>query len=327
MLHQLGYSNVRDYRGGLADWVEAGETLQKAPSASLNTSVNGPSFITAPDGIAGTGPARIGSGDGWHDFASEIVSRVSTVQLFLIWIGTVILCGCGYWLASLLGDHGLVDAGVPLGTNLAGLASSVYFSFVTATSLGYGDIVPVGGARILAVTESVAALLLFGAVVAKFVSHRQDELVLEIHRVTFDDRLDRVQSNLHLVISELLSINASCEAETTPLHRIAIRLESAVLLFAGELRTTRDLLYQPRLLVEEAVMSSILANLSSALDVLAEVLSCLPAKFNRSQRFDLSLSILTRLADDICGNCVPHSYTPRLTFWMDRIQNRARTIH
>jgi hypothetical protein len=252
---------------------------------------------------------------------------VTTVQLLLIWIGTVMLCGCGYWLASLLGNHGLVEAGSPLGTDLGGLASSIYFSFVTATSLGYGDIVPLGAARILAVTESVAALLLFGAVVAKFVSHRQDELVLEIHRVTFDDRLDRVQTNLHLVISELLSINASCEAAATLLHRIAVRLESAVLLFGGELRTTRDLLYQPRLLVEEVVMSSILANLASALDVLAELLTCLPPEFNRSQRFDLSLSLLTGLADDICGNCVPHAYTPRLTFWMDRIQNRARTIH
>jgi rhodanese-related sulfurtransferase len=326
LLTQLGYSNVRDYRGGLADWVESGGSLEKTalpPSAKLN----GPTFVTAPDGVAGDGPARIADRSGWRDFTSELISHVSTVQLFLIWIVTVMLCGCGYWLASLLGEHGLVEAGSPLGTDLRGLAGSIYFSFVTATSLGYGDIVPIGGARILAVTESVAALLLFGAVVAKFVSHRQDELMLEIHRVTFDDRLDRVQSNLHIVISELLSINASCEAAATPLHRMAARLDSTIVLFLGELRTTRDLLYQPRLLVEEAVLSSILANLSSALDVLAELLTCLPKEFNRSQRFQLSLSTLTRLADDICGTCVPHAYTPRLTFWMDRIQQTSREIH
>ena len=41
-------------------------------------------------------------------------------------------------------------------------------------------VVPVGMARIIAVAESVGELLIFGAVVAKFVSHRQDELVLEI---------------------------------------------------------------------------------------------------------------------------------------------------
>ena len=64
--------------------------------------------------------------------------------------------------------------------------------------------------------------------------------MLEIHRVTFDERLDRVQSNLHLVISELLSVSASCEAGGVPLHRMAARLDSAILLFVGELRTTRD---------------------------------------------------------------------------------------
>jgi hypothetical protein len=168
--------------------------------------------------------------------------------------------------------------------------------------------------------------LIFGAVVAKFVSHRQDELVLEIHRITFDERLDRIQSNLHLIISELLSINSLCEAQTTPLQRIAIRLDSAAMLFVGELRTTHDLLYQPKLMVEEVVLSTILANLASALDVLAELLGCLPAEFTRSQPLEIALGTLARLSDDICGSCVPHAYTPRLTFWMDRIQNTSRRI-
>ena len=114
--------------------------------------------------------------------------------------------------------------------DLHGFASAVYFSFVTATSIGYGDIVPLGGARVIAVAEAIIALLIFGAVVAKFVSHRQEELVSEIHRVTFEERLDRVETNLHTVISEILAITAMCEAKA-PLNRVSIRLESAVILF------------------------------------------------------------------------------------------------
>lgn len=79
--------------------------------------------------------------------------------------------------------------------------------------------------------------------------------------------------------------------------------------------------------MEEGVLGSILANLSSALDVLAELLTCLPQEFARSQPFELALGNLTRLAHDICGSCVPHAYTPRLTFWMDRIQNTSGRIH
>lgn len=331
MLQELGYSNVRDYRGGLADWVESGGSLETAVGAvsppERQAPPVGPRLVVSPDGRAGRGPARVSRDRRWNDSVLGLTDRLSTYQLFLVWLGTVVLCGFGYWIDAFIGEHGLVQAGSPVGADLRGLVTSLYFSFVTATSLGYGDVVPVGIARVLAIVEAVAALLIFGAVVAKFVSHRQDELVREIHRVTFDERLDRVQSNLHVVISELLAINSLCEARAMPLQRIATRLDSAVLLFLGELRTTHDLLYQPRLLVEEGVLGSILANLASALDVLAELLACLPSEFARSQPFELALGNLTRLADDICGSCVPHAYTPRLTFWMDRIQNTSRRIH
>ena len=330
MLNEIGYSKVRDYRGGLADWIESGQPVETAvggeSTPALGAELLGPKLAVSANSYDGSGPARIASNSRWNDSASELVSRLSTSQLFLIWFGTVVLCGVGYWLGALIGEHGLVDAGLPVKADFKGLLSSLYFSFVTATSLGYGDVVPVGIARIVAVAESVLALLIFGAVVAKFVSHRQDELVLEIHRITFDERLDRVQSNLHLIISELLSINSLCEAGTMPLQRIAIRLDSAIMLFVGELRTTHDLLYQPKLMVEEVALSAILANLASALDVLAELLECLPAEFTRSQPLEVGLGTLTSLSHEICGSCVPHAYTPRLTFWMDRIQNTSHRI-
>jgi len=255
----------------------------------------------------------------------DLVQQRSTLQLLLIWVGAILLSGCAYWLGALMGEHALVEGGRPIGADLNGFASALYFSFVTATSIGYGDIVPVGGARVIAVAEAIGALLVFGAVVAKFVSHRQEELVNEIHRLTFEERLDRVETNLHMVISEILSITAMCEAKA-PLNRISTRLESAGLLFLGELRTTRDLLYQPRLLVEEGVLAAILATLASALSVLADLLACLPPELSRSQPFTITLDRVTGLAEEICGECVPHTYTPRLVFWMDRIQATARRI-
>jgi len=147
----------------------------------------------------------------------------------------------------------------------------------------------------------------------------------EIHRVTFEERLDRVQTNLHMVISELLSITAMCE-DNASLNGIGVRLDSSALIFLGEMRSIHDLLYQPRLVVEEGVLASILANLASALTVMSELLVRLPPGFVRSQPLNIAVESLTRLAGDICSNCVPHGYTPRLVFWMDRIQATARTI-
>jgi hypothetical protein len=333
LLHELGYSNVRDYRGGIADWVESGspiETVSDAPPPEPQpdpyaTMPIGPPLEDSPNGVVGRGPAVLSRMGRFDKSMLDLVQQRSTMQLFLIWIGTILLSGSCFWVGAFMGEHGLIEAGQPIGADLKGFGSALYFSFVTATSIGYGDIVPVGGARVIAVIEAITALLIFGAVVAKFVSHRQDELMSEIHRVTFEDRLDRIETNLHMVISELLAITAMSETKA-PLNRVTTRLESAVILFSGELRTTRDLLYQPRLVVEEGVLAAILATLASAMNVLAELLALLPAEFSRSQPLTITLNRVTGLAEEICGECVPHTYTPRLIFWMDRIQSTALRI-
>ncbi len=330
ILHELGYTQVRDYQAGIADWVESGEPTESVaekepepdPSAAI---LSGPPLEVGSDGQIGRAPARLSPMRRREKSVLDLVQQRSALQLFIIWIGMVLLSGSTYWLLAIAGEHGLVEAGRPLGIDFRSFASALYFSFVTATSVGYGDIVPVGIARVIAVAEAVAALLIFGAVIAKFVSHRQDEMMSEIHRVTFEERLDRVQTNLHMVISELLSITAMCESNAT-LNGIGTRLDSSALIFLGEMRSIHDLLYQPRLIVEEGVLASILANLSSALTVLSELLQHLPPEFARSQPLDIALENLTSLASEICSNCVPHGYTPRLVFWMDRIQATAATI-
>jgi Ion channel len=331
LLHELGYSNVREYRGGIADWVESGsptESVTDTPEPEPDTHATipiGPPLTGSPNGVVGRGPARLSRMGRLDKSVLDLVQQRSTLQLFMIWIGTILLSGACFWLGALTGEHGLVEGGRPLGADLNGFVSALYFSFVTATSIGYGDIVPIGVGRVIAVAEAITALLIFGAVVAKFVSHRQEELVSEIHRITFEERLDRVETNLHMVISELLSITAMSE-NNAPLNRITTRLESAVILFSGELRTTRDILYQPRLMVEEGVLAAILATLASAMNVLAELFALLPPEFSRSQPLTITIDRLTVLAEEICGECVPHTYTPRLVFWMDQIQATAQRI-
>jgi rhodanese-related sulfurtransferase len=329
-LDELGYSNIRVYRGGLADWMDSGEATESVGEAtskpdSAAPMLEGPPLTISPSGEVGRVPARLSQMRRFDRSILSLIHRRSALQLFLVWIGMILLSGVGYWLVALLTKDGLVEAGTPIGTDLQGFGNALYFSFVTATSIGYGDILPVGIARVVAVAEAISALLIFGAVVAKFVSHRQDELVSEIHRITFEERLDRVQTNLHMVISDMLAITAMCEAQKPP-NRIATRLESAVRIFNGEVRAIHDLLYQRQLVVEERVLAAILANLYSALNVLSELLQSLPPTFVRSQLLTIVLDELTRLAGEICGACVPHEYTPRLVFWMDRIQATAQRI-
>jgi len=309
---------VRHYHGGLADWQDAGEPVEPAVTPELGN-VDAPP--PGPRARRAAVPRRQGG-----NALLDALERQSTSRLFLAWLAMVVLCGGVYWLAGLTGHHGLAAGGRPVDAGLPGLATAVYFSFVTALSVGYGDVVPVGAVRVLAIAEAVAGLLIFGAVIAKLVSRRQDELVREIHRLTFEERLDRVQTNLHLVLSELQAIGAVCDGGPIRPGRVGARLESATLVFAGELRAIHDLLYRPQRAPEEPVLGAILASLAASLHELGELLVCLPDGFVRSPTLTTALAMLARLADEICGECVPRAYAPALTVWMDRIQQTARRI-
>jgi ubiquinone/menaquinone biosynthesis C-methylase UbiE/rhodanese-related sulfurtransferase len=316
-LRQLGYSNVRHYRGGLADWRESGAPLE-GERASASGESEPPRARAAP---------QLPRRRQWGQVLLDAIDRQAPSRLFLAWLVMILVCGLVYWLASQTHDHGLRSAGQPLDTGVLGLVTALYFSFVTATSVGYGDVVPLGAVRVVAIAEAVTGLLIFGAVVAKFVSRRHDELVREIHRVTFEERLDRVQMNLHLVLSELQAIADLCdEAANVRPERIGARLESVGLVFTGELRSIHDLLYRPQWTPAEPILGAILASLSAALHELSGLLTCLPARLHRSATLQSTLETVARLANEICGDCVPYAYASSLRVWMDRIHELARRI-
>jgi Ion channel len=324
-LHELGYTNIRHYRGGIADWQEAGgpvESQTVSPAMTDRTANSLDTLQVRPRSqpLHLPRPRQRGSA------LLDMIERCSTSQLFLAYLAMIVLCGGVYWLAGLSRHHHLIANGTPVDVSARGLATAIYFSFVTATSVGYGDVVPMGMIRGLAVAEAVAGLLIFGAVIAKFVSRRQDEIVGEIHRVTFEERLDRVQTNLHLVLSELQTVIAMCDGGTVQPERVSARLKSVTLIFAAELRAIHALLYRPRQMPEESVLEAILTSLTASLRELSELLGCLPTGFSRSPTLEATLKTLARLADEICGECVPQVYAPALTVWMNHIQKIARRI-
>ena len=109
-------------------------------------------------------------------------------------------------------------------------------------------------------------------------------------------------------------------------ERIHTRVESTVMVFSGELRTIHDLLYRPQQLPDEAVLETILASLAAAMRELSDLLECMPRGRPQSSTMDANLEAISRLASEICGECVPRTYAPALQRWMDRIQALARSI-
>jgi Ion channel len=310
LLNALGYTDVKHYPGGLAEWKETHSDLA-APDE-------------APPGTTRTRPVRLASG---RSAFVDTLAALSIGALFRLWLAIVVGCGVVYWVFELLQNHALETNGAPLPHDLQGFLTAIYFSAVTATSVGYGDIVPTGFARLLAIAESMAGLVLFGMLISKFVSRRQEQLIAEIHRIAFEDRLGRVRTNLHLVRTELQTAAQLCEGRSVPPPEAIGRLESIAIVFAGELHAVHDLLYRPQEMLDESVLEMILASLTSVFREFAVLLQCVEVgRPQRSSMLRSALSTVARLAREICGDCVPREYAPSLRMWMDHIQRIAGEI-
>jgi hypothetical protein len=308
LLTKMGYTSVRHYVGGMAEWIETGGPVEKNDSPVVR--------VTARASVP------VASRASWL----EIVANWPLERLIGFWIGMILVFGLIYWIAGISMGWGLQAGNVAVRPDLNGLGTAIYFSFVTALSIGYGDVIPLGALRILAVMEGIAGLLIFGCVISKLVSRRQEELTEEIHRTTFEDRLDRVRTNLHLVFSDLGAVQ-QLQAEQGALPgQVMRRLESTVRVFRGELQTIHDLLYRPNVDPDEEALESLLANLVICLQSLVELNGSRPASNGQSASLDASLRSISKLAQEICGECVPRVYAPSLKESMDQIQELARRI-
>jgi potassium channel LctB len=310
LLKKLGYTNVRHYLGGMAEWTKCGAPIERdVPTIT-------------PTGVSSSERENVTRRFSWL----EILANWPLERLVGFWLGMILFFGVIYWLAGIGMGWGLKAGNAEVKPDLSGFGTAIYFSFVTALSIGYGDVIPIGPLRILAVIEGIAGLLIFGCVISKLVSRRQEELTGEIHRTTFEDRLDRVRTNLHLVFSDLGAVQ-QLQAEQGALpDQVLRRLESTVRVFRGELQTIHDLLYKSHIEPDEETLGSILANLVVCLQSLVELSGHRPATNGQSTNLETALRAIGNLAQEICGECVPRVYAPALKESMDQIQELAHRL-
>ena len=295
-LAELGYTHIDEFTGGLEAWNAAGLSLiRELRPLGSDPEVN-----------------RI----------LRIVDQLTIRQWGLTWVSFIFGSGLVYWLASVAGHPVLKyrEGFVPSG--LRGFADSLYFSAVTASTVGYGDITPVGWARWIATAEAVSGVILVGVLISKMVSSHQERLIRETHDLTVRERLGRIQTSLHLLVNEFqsMAMNDSPKAQ----ELIALRFTSATMLLQRDLVVVRNLLHESRSNVEESVMESILVTLHATLSafiVAREV--CVSGtdhdQFRRAQ-------ILGGLVEQICAKCVPQEHSDQVNYWMDRIHQLASVI-
>jgi hypothetical protein len=82
---------------------------------------------------------------------------VMILSILLIHVAEIWVFGIGYWLLTLDPSHGEL-----LGPLAIGLLDYVYYSAVCYTTLGLGDLTPVGNIRLLTGMESLTGFVLIG---------------------------------------------------------------------------------------------------------------------------------------------------------------------
>lgn len=126
---------------------------------------------------------------------SSWIDKLTFFRIFLVWTSIIVIFGIIYFIFSSINSYLYYSRS---GATVHSLMDYIYFSFVTATSTGYGDIVPLGFFKVLAIVEVIFGLLLLAFVTSKLISIKQDIILNELYEISFNEKISRLRSSLLL---------------------------------------------------------------------------------------------------------------------------------
>lgn len=140
-------------------------------------------------------PVSIASGS-VRRFVNRMLT-LSYVQLAAVYFFAIMSCGVIYFFLSVfIPEHAPTIAKKTL---MEELYNAIYFSTITATSVGYGDIVPQGFSKLIAGMESFFALFIFGILVAKPISEREEAALYQVHKLTLENIFNTIREGFFIV--------------------------------------------------------------------------------------------------------------------------------
>lgn len=142
--------------------------------------------------------------------------------------------------------------------------TALYFSCVTTTTLGYGDIAPLGASRVLAIFQAFLGMAVVGAVISKVLTRHQGQTIAETNLIAIAERSASVFSALNEQLVEFQDIGRTKvldEQDENGQARLARRWMNAELRFNFLLETIQKLLGKRK--IEPATKTKILKALGN----------------------------------------------------------------
>ena len=141
-------------------------------------------------------------------FFAKQLDDISYAAILCIWIANILLFTAIYAGLALLPGNGQLTTYTL--QSIHGFWTIVYYSVITATGTGYGDVVPLGYSRIFAAIESFSGLILLAVFVSKLLSRRQDLALKDVHEISFQTALHNMREDLYVARKDLdMGINAA----------------------------------------------------------------------------------------------------------------------
>lgn len=232
-------------------------------------------------------------------------SRILTGYLVLILLFAVI-----YFLLSGTTNNGIYKRDTQVIEKIDGFGDAIYFSFVTSTSLGYGDIVPKGLSRIFAISEVFSSLIIFGVLISKLLNEKQEKILQELYEVSFQERFNRILIGLYNFRAETESIfGRLAKLNAKEKEELVQMIESNLHLFSSYLNDCEKI-FSDREKIPEEKVELILDNLHSSIAKLDELAAMLKSqKIKWKSKYVLnSMASIYESTEKVCKQCSIDNY-------------------
>ncbi len=151
------------------------------------------------------------------------LDKTNFFHIFFIWALIIVIFGICYFI--LRTDNTLLYY-ISEKENVTRLTDAIYFSFVTATSTGFGDIIPLGFFKLMAVLEVIFGLMLLAFVTSKLVSIKQDVILTEIYDLSFNEKINRIRASMLFFRQQISRLIAHIESDTIKKGRLTTFISS-----------------------------------------------------------------------------------------------------
>ena len=131
------------------------------------------------------------------------LDKLKFVHIFVIWISIIIIFGLVY---HFFGGNSSFLIYTTDKAHVDWIVDKIFFSFMIASSSGFGYMAPIGFFRIVTIFEVVCGLILLALVTSKLVSIKQDIILSEIYEISFNEKINRMRSSLLLFRQNLSKI-------------------------------------------------------------------------------------------------------------------------